>query len=72
VFLTVVNRAGVEVFRLDSDDPETTINVHWDGKTNRGMESPPGVYYYSAEVTFNRLNSNDQKQVIKGWVQLIR
>ncbi|MBC6426385.1 MAG: gliding motility-associated C-terminal domain-containing protein [Ekhidna sp.] len=72
VVLTVVNRAGREVFSIDTNDPETTIDVEWDGRTNRGSASPAGVYYYSAEVTFKVLNSQESMQVIKGWVQLIR
>ena len=72
VDLTIVNRAGREVFSIDTNNPEITLNVEWDGRINGGTEAPTGVYYYAAEVIFNTLNSRNQVQVIKGWVQLIR
>lgn len=70
--LTLVNRAGVEVYRYDSSEVEAPVNPEWDGRTNGGAKAPAGIYYYSAEVSFNTLNPGEANQVIKGWVQLIR
>lgn len=73
VVLTIVNRAGVEVYRYDSSEVEANItNVEWDGRTTGGTEVPAGIYYYSAEVVFTTLDPEDANQTIKGWVQLIR
>ena len=73
IVLTIVNRAGREVFRYDTSETENSIDgLEWDGTTNGGIEVPAGVYYYSAEVRYVRLNPEDANQVVKGWVQLIR
>ena len=39
---------------------------------SRNRDLPAGVYYYSAEVTFNALNPEEANKVISGWVQIIR
>lgn len=68
----VFNRAGTVVFDYDSREPEKTIFIDWDGKTNASKDLPAGVYYYSAEVKFIQLNPQDEIQVLNGWVQIIR
>lgn len=72
VIFKVFNRAGAEIFSHDSNDAEKTIFIEWDGTLNGGKDLPAGVYYYTAEVQFNTLNSEDAIRVINGWVQIIR
>ncbi|MEP0987768.1 gliding motility-associated C-terminal domain-containing protein [Ekhidna sp.] len=72
VIFKVFNRAGTELFSYDSSEPEKSIFIDWNGTTKGGNELPAGVYYYSAEVLFNRLNPEEAVEVINGWVQIIR
>jgi gliding motility-associated-like protein len=67
----VFNRSGVEIFTYNSG-VEKPISINWNGKTNGGKELPAGVYFYSAEVKFIRLNPEESVEVINGWVQIIR
>ncbi|MEP1095715.1 MAG: gliding motility-associated C-terminal domain-containing protein, partial [Cyclobacteriaceae bacterium] len=68
----VFNRAGAPVFELTSSENENDFLINWDGSTNGGQELPAGAYFYSAEVTFERLNPEDAVEVYSGWVQIIR
>ena len=85
VIFKVFSRTGAELFTYDSRDrgeggeggegstsTGNTIFINWDGSTNGGNELPAGVYFYSAEVEFLKLNPEDSKEVINGWVQIIR
>ena len=82
VIFKVFNRAGVELFNYDSNSrgdagegsasSGNSISIDWAGTSDSGKELPAGVYYYSAEIKFITLNPEDQVQVIKGWVQLLR
>lgn len=65
---TVVNRNGQTVFQSKSADPL----IKWPGVNNAGVELPVGIYYYQAEVTFDRLSKNPPKQKVKGWVEILR
>ena len=65
---TVVNRNGQEVFKSIGTDPL----IKWNGTNKDGIELPAGIYYYTAEVTFDRLQKNFPKKVVKGWVEIIR
>lgn len=65
---TVVNRNGQTVFQSKSADPL----IKWPGVNNAGIELPVGIYYYQAEVTFDRLAKNPPKQKVKGWVEILR
>ena len=72
VLFKVFSRTGAVLFEYDSTEPERTILINWDGTTRGGKELPAGVYFYSAEVRFLKLNPEDSKEVINGWVQIIR
>lgn len=63
----VYNRWGKLVYK-SSDD----VDINWDGRGFGGELLNMGVYYYSATVTFYKLNPEDQEQVFKGWVLLSR
>jgi len=71
VHLTIYNRWGKEVYSYQSGS-ENTIYIDWDGRDNNGKELSSGVYYYSAEVIFDVVDPNQQRQIIKGWVQIVR
>lgn len=71
VTFTVYNRWGREVYSYQSGG-ERTIYIDWDGHDNNGKELAGGVYYYSAEVIFDVVDPSKQKQIIKGWVQIVR
>ncbi len=81
VLFKVFNRAGAELFTYDSRGQRdiegstalnNTIFINWNGTTNGGKELPAGVYFYSAEVRYVKLNPEESKEVINGWVQIIR
>ena len=71
VDLVVFNRWGKEVYRYQSGG-ERSIYIDWDGRDNNSKELSTGVYYYSADVTFNVVDLAQKKKTIKGWVHLIR
>lgn len=72
----VFDRSGGVIFNFASNNgQEGNINnvlINWDGKTNSGIELPSGVYYYSAEVTFDVLDESMANQVYNGWVQILK
>lgn len=71
VEFTVYNRWGGEVYNYSSGG-ERTIYIDWNGKDNNSQELATGVYYYSAEVTFDVVDPAQQTRTIRGWVHLIR
>ena len=71
VDFTVYNRWGKDVYNYQSGG-ERTIFIDWDGRDDNGKELATGIYYYSADVTFDVVNPANRKQTIKGWVNLIR
>ena len=58
----VYNRWGKLIFKRDDD-----VNIHWDGK-----DVPDGIYYYSADVVYQSVYSDQRQKAFKGWVQIIR
>jgi len=81
VVFNVYNRWGAEVFTYDSQairiNEETqiieeAILINWNGKDNSGGDLSTGVYFYSAEVTFDALNPGNKSRIIKGWVHLLK
>lgn len=69
----VYNRWGVEIFNSEEGGAfEQSIFIDWTGQTNDGTQVSPGVYYYVAEITYTRLNPEDEQQEIKGYVQVLK
>ncbi|HMR58783.1 MAG TPA: gliding motility-associated C-terminal domain-containing protein, partial [Cyclobacteriaceae bacterium] len=71
VDVKIFNRWGKEVYRYTSGG-ERSIYIDWDGRDSGGKELASGMYYYSADVTFDMIDPAQQNKVIKGWVQLVR
>lgn len=67
VHFKVYNRWGKLVYETVSDP---TIN--WQGNDSNGNRLSDGVYYYIAEVEFDRLFEGESSKVYKGWVTLLR
>ena len=72
VVFKVYDRNGREVYKYESSDSENGILINWDGRNSNGFLLPSGVYFYLAQVTFDRLDPNNSVNNIKGWVRLIR
>lgn len=71
VLFTVYNRWGNPVYQFNSEAGNTT-SIEWDGIGSDGQLLIEGVYFYRAEVEFERLYPQDRKKEINGWVQLVR
>ena len=71
VDLKVYNRWGMEVYSVVDVVPESNY-VFWDGSSNTGSEVNDGVYFYSADVTFDVRDPAAQRKIIKGWIHLVR
>jgi gliding motility-associated-like protein len=68
VDIKIYNRWGEEVFTSNNN-----ININWDGKSKNGNALSEGVYYYTAIVTFERLNPADEVPFeLKGTIHLMR
>lgn len=72
VVFTVYDRNGNEIYNYDSFEDANGIYINWDAKNNLGEPLPAGVYYYSADVRFDRLDPKDEEETFKGWVQILR
>jgi len=71
VEFSVYNRYGKLVYS-NIQEPEQGILINWDGQTNEGTTVSTGVYYYLAKVIFDVLDPGQQRQDIKGWVQVLK
>ncbi|WP_276373055.1 gliding motility-associated C-terminal domain-containing protein [Chryseolinea sp. H1M3-3] len=69
--LKIYNRWGTEIYSTNKIVPKGGTFL-WDGTSNTGRQLDSGVYYYSANVTFDVRNPAQQTKIIKGWVHLIR
>ena len=72
VLFTVYDRNGSEVFEYESFENEEGVFINWDGRNKLDQLVESSVYYYSAEVIFDVLDQKKAKEIIKGWVQVIR
>jgi len=75
VVFKVYNRWGNLVYDYESSNSvnsENTIFIDWDGRDNNKTLLPAGVYYYSADVTFDSVDPAKRNKTIKSWVHLIR
>ena len=72
VRITIFNRWGKEVYYYNSDSPNHSIYINWDGRDNDGTILESGMYYYVADVTFYALDPTKKNSTIKGWVNLLR
>jgi hypothetical protein len=67
VRLNIYNQWGGQVFGFDGNP-----FVEWDATNSTGKEVSEGVYYYEAEVSYyRRLNPEDEKEVLKGWIHVL-
>ncbi len=71
VDVRIYNRWGKEVYRYTSGG-ERSIYIDWNGRDNDGRELSTGLYYYSADVTFDMVDPAKQNKTLKGWVHLVR
>ena len=71
VDLKVYNRWGMEVYSVVDIVGESNY-IFWDGSSNTGREVEDGVYFYSADVTFDVRDPSEQRKIIKGWIHVIR
>ena len=61
----------MEVYSMSDTVPENN-STFWDGSSNSGKELEAGVYFYSADVTFDVRDPAQQRKIINGWIHLIR
>jgi gliding motility-associated-like protein len=66
ISFSVFNRWGQKVVDKQNDGI-----LLWDGKDEKGVRVPSGVYYYSAEVVFDVLDTSNKYKSIKGWIHLV-
>ena len=74
VTFTVYNRWGQEVFTQFArvGNEAQSIYIDWNGRDANRQDLSSGVYYYVAEVTFDSVDPDNDTQLLKGWVHLIR
>lgn len=70
VDLNIYDRWGREVYSKKSITPENNY-ILWEGLTNAGREVSSGVYFYSANVTFDMRDPGQRRKQFKGWVHVL-
>lgn len=70
VSLSVFNRWGQSVYDFESKD-ESEVSIEWKGLDKNGNKLPTGVYFYTADITFNTLNPELRKKSIRGWIHVL-
>jgi CHU_C Type IX secretion signal domain len=69
----VFNRWGRRIYDYVGErGNENSIYINWDGRDNSGKEVASGIYYYSADVTFDSTKPGGTVKTFKGWVHLAR
>ncbi len=72
IVFQVFDRTGKEVFAMNSDDPENSKFIQWDGRSNNGNALPTGIYFYQANVQFDVLARSESNKIFNGWVQILK
>jgi hypothetical protein len=69
----VYNAWGKEVYNYVGQlGDENGIYIKWDGRDRNGSELTSGVYYYTAEVTYDVVDTSQRVKQLKGWIHLVR
>lgn len=71
VELTVYNRWGEKIYSVSTAEVENN-SIFWDGSSTSGRDAEAGIYFYSANVTFDVRDPSRRNKQFKGWVHLIR
>jgi hypothetical protein len=74
VDFTVYNRWGKQLYNYVGHlgDDANSIYINWDGRDENGSLLSSGIYYYSAEVTYDVVDPSNRVKLIKGWIHLNR
>ncbi len=74
VDIKIFNRWGKEIYTyVGQRGNENNIYINWDGRDKSGKELATGIYFYSADVTFDSTGPGGKTvKTIKGWVHLVR
>jgi gliding motility-associated-like protein len=64
----VYDRWGKEIYRYG----DLPIDLKWDGVDSNGVPIDAGIYYYTAELSFDVLDESKRNRSFKGWVHLVR
>lgn len=67
IIFEVYNRLGKLIYATNDN-----LEIEWGGKNFAGEEVSEGMYYYSAIVTFYRLDAADEQRIFNGWILLQR
>jgi hypothetical protein len=70
VSFRVFNRWGREVYHFRSATPDS-IHIRWNGQDSHGRSLDSGVYFYTADVTFDVRDPTVRLQQFRGWIQII-
>ncbi len=72
IIFQVFDRTGKQVYTMNSDKPENSKYIQWDGSSNNGNSLPAGIYYYQANVQFDVLAYAESNKIFNGWVQILK
>jgi CHU_C Type IX secretion signal domain len=69
--IKIYSRWGRLVHTYNSNEAGS-VYIDWDGKDENGNDCSTGVYYYTANVAFDVLDTEQQKRTFKGSIHLIK